>query len=103
MNKYFDNNYKIFDTEWNYTDYDVVNRPNINIKIRHFASPLKPWNSNYFLVGAKVLPLPCFEDFWHYAEKTPFLEEIKEKYKAGINKTPFTKRMSQIVDKMKNA
>lgn len=101
LNKYFDGNYKIFDIAWNYTDYDVVNSPEVQPMIRHFCTPMKPWNSNYQMVGNKVTPLANFDDFWHYAEMTPFYDEIKERYECGINKNPLTKRMSQIADKMK--
>ena len=103
LNKYFDNNYKIFDIAWNYTDYDVVNSPDIKPLIRHFCTPFKPWNSNYQMVGNKVSPLAYFDDFWKYAKMTPFLDEIKERYEKGINKNPFTKRMSIIAEKMKKS
>ncbi len=102
LNKYFDNNYKIFDIKFNYTDYDVLNKPNSEIIIRHFASALKPWNSNYCILGKKVVPLKNFEDFWYYAKITKFYEQICSTYQAGINKNLFTKRMSIVASKMQN-
>ena len=100
LNKYFDNNYKIFDISFNYTDYDILNSPNKKISIRHFASPIKPWNSNYCFLEKKVTPLKCFSDFWIYAKLSGFYDEIQNTYNKEINKNIFTKRMSIIVNKM---
>lgn len=97
LNKYFDGNYKIFDISWDYTDYDLVNAPDKEIKIRHFASSIKPWNSNYTVLGKKIVPLKNFEDFWKYAKMTKFYEEIKKKYETSINLSPIKKRMSRLV------
>ena len=42
-----------------------------NIKIIHYTSSIKPWKEN-------VGKLPFVDDFWYYAEKTPFLKDILE-------------------------
>lgn len=101
LNKYFDGKYKVFDIKYDYIDYDVINRADIKPVIRHFATPMKPWNSNYCFAGRQVIPLAYFDDFWACAAKTPFYAQIKDMYKKGINKTPLTKRMSLIADQMK--
>ena len=103
LNKYFDGKYKVFDIKYDYIDYDVINRADIKPVIRHFATPMKPWNSNYCFAGRQVIPLAYFDDFWRYAEMTPFYDEIKTRYNQAINKSPLTKRMSQIADNMKKA
>lgn len=92
LNKYFDNNYKIFDIKFNYTDYDVINHPTNDIVIRHFASALKPWNSNYFIFNKQIKALKNFNDFWKYAKLTNFKNQIEHIYKKNINKNIFTKR-----------
>ena len=99
LNKYFDNNYKIFDIKFNYLDYDVINSPQIKPVIRHFATPMKPWRANYCFAKNKVIPLSNFYDFWFFAEMTSFYEELKKNYQYEINKTPLTKRMSVIANK----
>ena len=99
LNKYFDNNYKIFDIKYNYLDYDVLNSPNSDIVIRHFATPMKPWNSNFSMQANKVKPLKNFNDFWYYAKMTEFYEDIKKSYDIEINSNAFKKRMSIIVEK----
>lgn len=99
LNKYFDANYKIFDTVWNYTDYDVVNRPNCVVKLRHFASALKPWNANYFFAEGRVYKTPFFDDFWKYVRMTEFECQIRDMYEKEINKNAFTKRMSIIANR----
>lgn len=96
LNKYFDNNYKIFDIKFNYTDYDVLNSPDSEIVIRHFASALKPWNANYCILGKKVVPLKTFEIFWNYAKMTLFYEKIRKNYNHSINSNMLTKRMAKI-------
>lgn len=107
LNKYFDNNYKILNIRYNYTDYDIMTHPCNNIVIRHFATAMKPWNSNYCFWGEcstpfkNVEPLKNFEDFWHYAEMTSFFNEIKIRYNNAINKTFLSKRISLIADKIK--
>ena len=99
LNKYFDNNYKIFDISFNYTDYDILNSPDKKIIIRHFASMIKPWNSNYCFLEKKPVFLKCFDDFWKYAKLSGFYNEIKNTYEKEINKNFFTKRMSAIIQK----
>ena len=99
LNKYFDNNYKVIDIKYNYLDYDVVNSPNSEIIIRHFATPMKPWNSNFSMLNNKIKKLKNFEDFWHYAKMTPFYDELIENYQKEIESNPFKKRMSKIVEK----
>lgn len=101
LNKYFDNNYKIFDIKYNYTDYDIVNSPNGEIAIRHFASAMKPWNSNYCMLLNKAEPLLGFEEFWRYAKMTKFYDKLIHQYNCAINKNLFTKRMSILADKIK--
>ncbi len=99
LNKYFDNNYKIFDIKYNYTDYDILNKPDSEIIIRHFASALKPWNANYTIIKKQVISLKGFDEFWKYAKMTEFYEEISIIYKKNINKNPLFKRFSIIADK----
>ncbi len=100
LNKYFDNNYKILDIKYNYLDYDDLNSPNHEVCIRHFATPMKPWNSNFVMQANKIKKMRNFEDFWYYAKMTEFYTELKEKYDLEINNNPFKKRMNAIVQKM---
>lgn len=72
-----------------------------DIVIRHFVNVYKPWKTNYFMVGNKVVPLSNFEDFWHYAKMTPFYDELWTNYNSNINQNMLTKRMSIIAEKMK--
>lgn len=97
LNKYFDNNYKILDIKWNYLDYDSVNSPEVKPAIRHFATPFKPWNSNFCFAGKKPIPLKNFDDFWKYAKMTPFFEQIKSVYEEEMN-TPFKKRLGKVAN-----
>ena len=95
LNKYFDNNYKIFDIKFNYTDYDVLNHPTNDIVIRHFASSIKPWTANFSILNKKITPLKNFDDFWKYANMTEFKDEIKNMYNKNINKSVFTKQIAK--------
>lgn len=95
LNKYFDNNYKIFDIKFNYTDYDVLNYPTNDIVIRHFASSIKPWTANFSILNKKIAPLKNFDDFWKYANMTEFKDEIKNMYNKNINKSVFTKQIAK--------
>ena len=120
------NNYtqKLFDTEAAYrdklmfADQDVLSivfqnnclklPPKFNVQyggddivIRHFVNTYKPWKTNYFMIGNKVVPLNNFDDFWYYAKMTPFYEELLVNYKKNINQNILTKRMSIITDKIK--
>ncbi len=95
LNKYFDNNYKIFDIKFNYTDYDVLNHPTNDIVIRHFASSIKPWTANFSILNKKIAPLKNFDDFWKYANMTEFKDEIKNMYNKNINKSVFTKQIAK--------
>ncbi len=72
-----------------------------DIVIRHFVNTYKPWKTNYFMIGNKVVPLNNFDDFWYYAKMTPFYEELLVNYKKNINQNMLTKRMSIIADKIK--
>ena len=99
LNKYFDNNYKILDIKYNYLDYDSLNSPNHDVCIRHFATPMKPWNSNFVMLGNKIQKMKNFDDFWEYAEMTEFYPELKKKYEFEMNNSPFKKRMNLIVQK----
>ena len=99
LNKYFDSNYKIFDIEFNYTDYDVFNSPNKKPKIRHFASAIKPWNANFLLRNKVLMPLPNYIDFWKYAKMTAFYEKIHETYKKEIGSSFIKQRMNKLVEK----
>ena len=102
LNKYFDNNYKILDIKFNYLDYDVINSPEVKPIIRHFATPMKPWNSNYCFANKKPIPLQNFDDFWKYAKMTKFHDIIRKNYDKEINKNFLTKKLSSIVNDAKN-
>ena len=73
LNKYFDNNYKTLPIKYNYTDYDIQFNPIDNIIIRHFATKVKPWHIHPN-INTKLFPNT--QDFWKYAQKTPFYEEL---------------------------
>lgn len=102
LNKYFDNNYKILDIKYNYLDYDCLNSPTHEVCTRHFATPMKPWNSNFSMLGNKIEKLKNFDDFWIYAKMTEFRQELEEKYKFEINNNSFKKRMNLIIQKKTN-
>lgn len=58
-----------------------------NIVNRHFCYLRKPWFSQYNVEGDLIRN---FDDWWRYAEKTPFYEELKkefEKTNASAEKT----------------
>lgn len=93
LNKYFDNDYKIFDIKFNYTDYDVLNYPTNDVVIRHFASPIKPWTANFCMLNKKIAPLKNFDDFWKYAKMTEFKNQIENIYNQNINNSIFIKQM----------
>jgi lipopolysaccharide biosynthesis glycosyltransferase len=95
LNKYFDNNYKILNNKYNYTNRHIQYKIETeDIVIRHFEGSKKPWNSNRWFRGDKM---QNFRDWWFFAEMTPFYaglqndfiaNKIEEKY---FKKTIFTK------------
>lgn len=80
LNKYFDNNYKSLDIQWNCTDYDFIISPEIKLSLRHFASGYKPWKDKFCIVNDKKSEIKNFDDFWNYAKETQFYDEIKKEY-----------------------
>lgn len=72
---------------------------NKNTVIRHFANIYKPWKYNYFKVGNGITPLANFDNFWKYAKRTEFHNELKCNYEKNINSNVLIKRLSLIADK----
>lgn len=70
LNKVFEGNYKILDTTFNSVSYSK------NTVLRHYYGAIKPW---------QVYPDICqndfeeFRRFWHYAQMTPFYQDMLKK------------------------
>ena len=76
LNKYFDGSYKILNIKYNYTDFDTATNPQEEIVIRHFATHIKPWQIH---PDIKTKLCPNTQDFWKYAEMTPFFTDLLDK------------------------
>lgn len=76
LNKLFDNDYKILPLKYNYLDFDTFNNKQGCVVIRHFATNVKPWDIHPELVTTGLMD--NYQDFWRYASKTPFYNQILE-------------------------
>lgn len=92
LNKFFDaNKYKQLDyrfclTTQDYfffkrTDDEVRRKLMDNVVIRHFESSCKPWVTDTYRDGNII---PNFEDFWFFAEMTPFFAGLQQRFAASI-------------------
>ena len=72
INKVFLGNFKQLDGR-----YNSILGEEENIINRHFCASRKPWNSKYDMSGNLIRH---FDDWWHYAEMTPFFDELKDGY-----------------------
>ena len=76
LNKCFDNNYKVLPEKYNYlTPYFYI-ETNHNYIIRHLVGYVRPWHLNQ---NTKTDLMPNLKEFWHYANMTPFYEELDAK------------------------
>ncbi len=76
LNVCFENNYKILDDKYCYCVANGVNNPNGEVVIRHFNSQIKPWHIN---PNTKTDMMPHLKEFWDYARKTAFYDELYQK------------------------
>ena len=76
LNVLFENNYKILDNRYNYCVANGVNNPEGEVVIRHFNSQIKPWHIN---PNTKTDMMPHLKEFWDYAKKTAFYDELYQK------------------------
>ena len=77
INKIFLGNFKILDSKYNSLlgeEEDIV--------VRHFCWLRKPWFSRFNAEGNLI---KNFDDWWHYAEMTPYYEELKIQYDSVSN------------------
>lgn len=95
FNKVFEQDCKILNPKFN------VQHGANDVSIRHFIGVYKPWMTNFCMIGNKVQPLANFDEFWKYAQLTPYYEHLCQIYDKNINKNTLTKRMSIISAKMK--
>lgn len=72
INKVFLGEFKELDTRFN-SLFGLED----NIVNRHFCHLRKPWFSQYNVEGDLI---KNFDDWWKYAEKTPFYEELKKSF-----------------------
>lgn len=71
LNKCFENNYKQLPAKYCYINQNYYFYKSHNVAIRHYNGVVKPWHINW-----KTDLMPNVEDFWLYAEKTPFFEQL---------------------------
>lgn len=77
LNIYFDNNYKMLSKKFCFLNEDCVFYKGENeIIIRHFNGCIKPWHIS---PDIKTNLMPNKENFWYYAQKTAFYDELKRK------------------------
>lgn len=82
MNICFDNNYQPLPKRYCYIFQDFFfYKEHDDILIRHYNGPIKPWRIS---PDIKTSLIPNIDDFWFYAKKTPYHEQI---YKKTQNKT----------------
>lgn len=105
LNMYFDNNYKILSEKYCFVnqDFDFYKEPK-EIIVRHYNGQIKPWNLN---PDTKTSLFHNLEDFWFYAKKTAFYQELYQKtlnteeQKSYLRKLQYWKnanRVAQIVN-----
>lgn len=94
LNKYFDNNYKIINTKFNLMNSSIstlIEVPNMfkgipykkwDCVVRHFEGPMKPWNYDERIYPDYICNTLNFDEFWFYAEMTPFFQGLKMKFQS---------------------
>lgn len=74
LNKFFNNNYKVLNQKYCYINQNFIFYEDHNdIVIRHYNGKIKPW---HVAPGSDSSLMPNLEDFWYYAKKTDFYEEL---------------------------
>ena len=74
MNKFFDNNYKMLHSKYNYLNQSYGFYDKNEVLVRHFNGYIKPWHlkiEERFTRFLKDIDL-----FWYYARMTPFFERL---------------------------
>ena len=92
LNKCFENNYRLLKTEYNSRtlEEDTV--------VLHFYHRLKPWQADFSLDQYnKPYKLKGTNFFWHYAEMTPFYNEILKRKEDFLNSNILYKRLNKMV------
>ena len=96
LNKYFENNYKKLPSKFNV----IFPIQNAEIAIRHYAGDLKPYS---FFKDVETTFLPNIKEFWDYATKSGFEDEIiknfvktKEEQKSLIRKMQFLNMLKKV-------
>lgn len=93
LNKCFENNFKILDLKFNtYSD-------NKSTVILHYYHRIKPWQADFSfnLVDNKPFKISGTNHFWHYAEMTPFFNEILKRKENFLNSSILYKRLNKMV------
>lgn len=71
LNKCFENNYKQLPAKYCYINQNYYFFESHNVVIRHYNGMVKPWHINW-----KTDLMSNVDDFWHYAQKTPFIVQL---------------------------
>ena len=75
LNKLFDNNYKVIPPKYCYTiQHDTCFGKTNDIIVCHYNGAVKPWQINE---DTRTQNMPYLQEFWYYAKKTPFYDELK--------------------------
>lgn len=74
LNIYFDNDYKQLNQRYCYTIQHDVCLPSDDIVVCHYNGMVKPWHIDE-KTDTKLIP--HLKEFWHYANMTPFYDEIR--------------------------
>lgn len=92
LNMFFDTNFKLLENKFCLTSQDILyfkhndidsyHKLKENVVVRHFETQRKPWLTNMFQKG---VPLDNFQDFWFFAEMTPFYSQLKASFACHIN------------------
>jgi lipopolysaccharide biosynthesis glycosyltransferase len=101
LNKFFDyNTYKRLDYRFCLTTQDYFFFKNtdegefsrlVNTAIvRHFETSRKPWVTDIYSDGNSI---PNFEDFWFFAEMTPFFAGLQQRFVASVLKETASTRV----------
>ena len=100
LNIIFNNNYKILSQKFNLM---TQAKTNINdIVIRHFNTDIKPWQYNPCLSNNSLL-MDNMLEFWKYAKKTPFYDELYSKVQnIQLQKDNLRKRKVALIIQEKN-
>ena len=91
LNIYFNNNnFKLLYKKYNYMtqNSNYYKEASPDIFIRHYNSPTKPWQCDVVLdcVDKKYFlsPIKNFDDFWFFAKKTLFYDELTAVYNRNL-------------------